>query len=135
MRLKFTLMEVTFLNCLLNIVYRRIIVAVFVLFVCFLRYKMILKNKIHSDDEKYCCSQLLALHDKTKREWQLGKTKVQNTRTHLQTHTCARPVSFLSLWSDLMWSLSHSYVLRPNPQRESLDLRKQFSVERLETNI
>uniref|UniRef100_A0A8D3AG11 Unconventional myosin-X-like n=1 Tax=Scophthalmus maximus TaxID=52904 RepID=A0A8D3AG11_SCOMX len=40
------------------------------------RYKMILKSKIHSDDEKQSCSELLVLHDKTKKEWQLGKTKV-----------------------------------------------------------
>ncbi|KAM7380623.1 hypothetical protein PAMP_003904 [Pampus punctatissimus] len=40
------------------------------------RYKMILKNKIHSDDEKQSCSELLALYDKAKKEWQLGKTKV-----------------------------------------------------------
>uniref|UniRef100_A0A3B5A2U5 Unconventional myosin-X-like n=1 Tax=Stegastes partitus TaxID=144197 RepID=A0A3B5A2U5_9TELE len=40
------------------------------------RYKMILKNKIRSDDEKQSCSELLALHDKAKTEWQLGKTKV-----------------------------------------------------------
>ncbi|XP_076018095.1 unconventional myosin-X [Genypterus blacodes] len=40
------------------------------------RYKMILKNKIHSDDEKWSCSELLTLHDKDKKEWQLGKTKV-----------------------------------------------------------
>uniref|UniRef100_A0AAQ5Y551 Myosin X, like 3 n=1 Tax=Amphiprion ocellaris TaxID=80972 RepID=A0AAQ5Y551_AMPOC len=40
------------------------------------RYKMILKDKIHSDDEKQSCSELLSLHDKTKKEWQLGKTKV-----------------------------------------------------------
>ncbi|XP_053184717.1 unconventional myosin-X [Scomber japonicus] len=40
------------------------------------RYKMILKNKIHSDDEKQSCSELLTLHDKAKKEWHLGKTKV-----------------------------------------------------------
>ncbi|XP_071774448.1 unconventional myosin-X isoform X2 [Centroberyx gerrardi] len=40
------------------------------------RYKMILKNKIHSDDVKGSCSELLTLHDKAKKEWQLGKTKV-----------------------------------------------------------
>uniref|UniRef100_A0A3P8TIT1 Myosin X, like 1 n=1 Tax=Amphiprion percula TaxID=161767 RepID=A0A3P8TIT1_AMPPE len=40
------------------------------------RYKMILKDKIHSDDEKQSCSELLSLHDKTTKEWQLGKTKV-----------------------------------------------------------
>uniref|UniRef100_A0A8D0DDM7 Myosin X, like 1 n=1 Tax=Sander lucioperca TaxID=283035 RepID=A0A8D0DDM7_SANLU len=40
------------------------------------RYKMILKNKIHSDDEKQSCSELLTLHDRAKTEWKLGKTKV-----------------------------------------------------------
>uniref|UniRef100_A0A7N6ANI3 Myosin X, like 1 n=1 Tax=Anabas testudineus TaxID=64144 RepID=A0A7N6ANI3_ANATE len=30
----------------------------------------------HSDDEKQCCSELLTLHDKAKKGWQLGKTKV-----------------------------------------------------------
>uniref|UniRef100_A0A671Z009 Unconventional myosin-X-like n=1 Tax=Sparus aurata TaxID=8175 RepID=A0A671Z009_SPAAU len=42
----------------------------------FSRYKMILKNKLHSDDEKQSCSELLTLHDKAKKDWQLGKTKV-----------------------------------------------------------
>ncbi|XP_034429221.1 unconventional myosin-X [Hippoglossus hippoglossus] len=41
------------------------------------RYKMMMmKSKIHSDDEKQCCSELLMLHDKSKKEWQLGKSKV-----------------------------------------------------------
>uniref|UniRef100_A0AAQ6IKU5 Myosin X, like 1 n=1 Tax=Anabas testudineus TaxID=64144 RepID=A0AAQ6IKU5_ANATE len=40
------------------------------------RYKMILKSTNHSDDEKQCCSELLTLHDKAKKGWQLGKTKV-----------------------------------------------------------
>ncbi|TNN03090.1 hypothetical protein fugu_000119 [Takifugu bimaculatus] len=40
------------------------------------RYKIILKIKIHSDDEKQCCSDLLTLQDKDKQEWHLGKTKV-----------------------------------------------------------
>uniref|UniRef100_H3DGD2 Myosin X, like 3 n=1 Tax=Tetraodon nigroviridis TaxID=99883 RepID=H3DGD2_TETNG len=40
------------------------------------RYKIILKNKFHSDDEKQCCSELLSLQDKAKEEWHLGKTKV-----------------------------------------------------------
>uniref|UniRef100_A0A3Q2P4T4 Unconventional myosin-X n=1 Tax=Fundulus heteroclitus TaxID=8078 RepID=A0A3Q2P4T4_FUNHE len=40
------------------------------------RYKMIQQRKNLSEDEKPCCSELLTLHDKTKREWQLGKTKV-----------------------------------------------------------
>uniref|UniRef100_A0A3Q3KXQ5 Myosin X, like 3 n=1 Tax=Mastacembelus armatus TaxID=205130 RepID=A0A3Q3KXQ5_9TELE len=40
------------------------------------RYKMILRNKNPSDDEKQRCSELLTLYDKAKKEWQLGKTKV-----------------------------------------------------------
>nr|XP_043875706.1 unconventional myosin-X isoform X2 [Solea senegalensis] len=40
------------------------------------RYKMLLKSKIPSDDEKQKCSELLLLHDRTKKAWQLGKTKV-----------------------------------------------------------
>ncbi|TNN84477.1 Unconventional myosin-X [Liparis tanakae] len=40
------------------------------------RYKLILNNKIPSDDEKQSCSELLTLHDNGKTEWQLGKTKV-----------------------------------------------------------
>ncbi|XP_061547547.1 unconventional myosin-X isoform X2 [Phycodurus eques] len=40
------------------------------------RYKMILKNKIQTEDEKQSCAELLACHDGTKKEWQLGKTKV-----------------------------------------------------------
>uniref|UniRef100_A0A8C3G8P5 Myosin X, like 1 n=1 Tax=Cyclopterus lumpus TaxID=8103 RepID=A0A8C3G8P5_CYCLU len=40
------------------------------------RYKLILNNKIPSDDEKQSCSELLTLHDEAKTEWQLGKTKV-----------------------------------------------------------
>ncbi len=53
---------------------------------------MILKKKIHSDDEKQSCSELLTLHDKAKKEWQLGKTKVEHIYTHADslTHTHAR---------------------------------------------
>uniref|UniRef100_A0A3B4V1M0 Unconventional myosin-X-like n=1 Tax=Seriola dumerili TaxID=41447 RepID=A0A3B4V1M0_SERDU len=51
------------------------------------RYKMILKSKIHSDDEKQSCSELLILHDRAKKEWQLGKTKVGHTHRHTHTHT------------------------------------------------
>uniref|UniRef100_A0AAX7U8Y2 Myosin X, like 1 n=1 Tax=Astatotilapia calliptera TaxID=8154 RepID=A0AAX7U8Y2_ASTCA len=40
------------------------------------RYKMILTNKIRSEDEKESCLELLTLHNKDKKEWQLGKTKV-----------------------------------------------------------
>ncbi|KAK1903064.1 Unconventional myosin-X, partial [Dissostichus eleginoides] len=39
------------------------------------RYKRILKNKMPSDDEKQSCSELLSHYDKTKTEWQLGKSK------------------------------------------------------------
>ncbi|XP_061736072.1 unconventional myosin-X [Nerophis ophidion] len=42
----------------------------------FNRYKMILINKVHTEDEKQSCSELLAHVDGTKKEWQLGKTKV-----------------------------------------------------------
>lgn len=51
-----------------------------------LRYKMMMKTKIHSDDEKQCCSELLMLHDKTKKEWQLGKTKVRQTNTYTKKY-------------------------------------------------
>uniref|UniRef100_A0AAX7T9R3 Myosin X, like 3 n=1 Tax=Astatotilapia calliptera TaxID=8154 RepID=A0AAX7T9R3_ASTCA len=37
---------------------------------------MILTNKIRSEDEKESCLELLTLHNKDKKEWQLGKTKV-----------------------------------------------------------
>ncbi|KAM4608951.1 unconventional myosin-X [Polymixia lowei] len=40
------------------------------------RYKMIQRNKIPSDDVRGSCSELLTRHDKAKKEWQLGKTKV-----------------------------------------------------------
>ncbi|XP_068602601.1 unconventional myosin-X [Brachionichthys hirsutus] len=40
------------------------------------RYKMILRNKMHSDDERQGCSELLLLRDNGEKEWQLGKTKV-----------------------------------------------------------
>ncbi|XP_061827499.1 unconventional myosin-X [Nerophis lumbriciformis] len=42
----------------------------------FNRYKMILMNKVHTEDEKQSCSELLAHVDNTKKDWQLGKTKV-----------------------------------------------------------
>ncbi|XP_054644357.1 unconventional myosin-X isoform X5 [Dunckerocampus dactyliophorus] len=40
------------------------------------RYKIILKNKIQTEDEKQSCFKLLARLESTKKEWQLGKTKV-----------------------------------------------------------
>ncbi|XP_061925994.1 unconventional myosin-X isoform X2 [Entelurus aequoreus] len=42
----------------------------------FNRYKMILMNKVHMEDEKQSCLELLAHVDSTKKDWQLGKTKV-----------------------------------------------------------
>lgn len=56
---------------------------------------MILKSKNHSDDEKQSCVELLTLHDKAKKEWQLGKTKVKHIYTQRLTHAC--PNMFLSL--------------------------------------
>uniref|UniRef100_A0A3B4EU12 Unconventional myosin-X-like n=1 Tax=Pundamilia nyererei TaxID=303518 RepID=A0A3B4EU12_9CICH len=56
------------------------------------RYKMILTNKIHSEDEKESCLELLTLHNKDKKEWQLGKTKVQ--------HGC--PALQICLWRGTM---------------------------------
>lgn len=44
---------------------------------------MIHKNKTLSEEEKSCCLEILTLHDNTKKEWQLGKTKVQLLYTHL----------------------------------------------------
>lgn len=49
----------------------------------FHRYTMILKDQIHSDDEKQKCSDLLTLHDSTKKDWQMGRTKVEHTCTDL----------------------------------------------------
>lgn len=69
------------------------------MFVHFCRYKIILKNKIHSDDEKQCCSDLLTLQDKDKQEWHLGKTKVQRACKVSHMHTC--PNMFVSLVLDL----------------------------------
>ncbi|XP_033842731.1 unconventional myosin-X [Periophthalmus magnuspinnatus] len=40
------------------------------------RYKMILKNKAVPSDERQCCLEILSLHDPTKKEFQLGKSKV-----------------------------------------------------------
>jgi len=54
--------------------------------ICINRYKLILNNKIPSDDEKQNCSELLTLHDKAKTEWQLGKTKVEHTHRYTLTH-------------------------------------------------
>lgn len=60
------------------------------------RYKIILTDKIHPADEKQSCSDLLTLRDKAKKEWQLGKTKVERAYMYMQTsHTC--PDLFLSL--------------------------------------
>lgn len=51
---------------------------------------MILTNKIHAEDEKESCLELLTLHNKDKKEWQLGKTKVQHAFTHGLTYTHAQ---------------------------------------------
>lgn len=73
------------------------------------RYKIILKNKIHSDDEKQCCSDLLTLQDKAKQEWHLGKTKVEHARSLSYMHTC--PNLFVSLGSRLhSCHRNHTYV-------------------------
>uniref|UniRef100_A0AAV2JXA4 Uncharacterized protein n=1 Tax=Knipowitschia caucasica TaxID=637954 RepID=A0AAV2JXA4_KNICA len=40
------------------------------------RYKMLLKNKVVPSDEKQCCLEILNLHDPTKKEFHLGKSKV-----------------------------------------------------------
>lgn len=61
-----------------------------VMFCCFLhslfilpvRYKIILKDKVPAAaaaDDKKKCTDLLFKYDKTKKEWQLGKTKVRFT--------------------------------------------------------
>lgn len=47
---------------------------------CFLpaRYKIIHKEKVTAaGDDKKRCTDLLTKYDKTKKEWQLGKTKVR----------------------------------------------------------
>lgn len=74
-------------------------------FVQFYRYKIILKNKIHSDDEKQCCSELLTLQDKAKEEWHLGKTKVEYACRLQFIHTC--PNLFVSLGSHLCLTYIH----------------------------
>lgn len=55
---------------------------------------MIVQNRVHSDDKQSC---LELLRDKAKKEWQLGKTKVQHT--HTDSYTC--PDMLLSLWRTL----------------------------------
>ncbi|XP_061599184.1 unconventional myosin-X [Cololabis saira] len=42
----------------------------------FSRYKIIAKDKVTAGDDKKRCTDLLTKYDKTKKEWQLGKTKV-----------------------------------------------------------
>ncbi|CAB1418909.1 unnamed protein product, partial [Pleuronectes platessa] len=65
------------------------------------RYKMILKSKIHSDDEKQSCLELLMLHDKSKKDWQLGKSKSKEGCGLLSGHQPSSlpliPPSLLSL--------------------------------------
>ncbi|XP_037832026.1 unconventional myosin-X isoform X2 [Kryptolebias marmoratus] len=78
----------------------------------FSRYKMIPINRTHSDDEKSCCSQLLSLHDKTTREWQLGKTKPYQEEE--LTHPVCHPPSPSTPPHPLCVSLCHP---PPNPRR------------------
>uniref|UniRef100_A0A8C9TGG9 Unconventional myosin-X-like n=1 Tax=Scleropages formosus TaxID=113540 RepID=A0A8C9TGG9_SCLFO len=40
------------------------------------RYKVILKDKASTGDDKKRCTDLLMAHDRAKKEWQMGKTKV-----------------------------------------------------------
>lgn len=53
------------------------------LFILPVRYKIILKDKVPAAaaaaDDKKKCTDLLFKYDKTKKEWQLGKTKVRFT--------------------------------------------------------
>jgi len=49
----------------------------------YIRYKIILNEKekasvANSGDEKKKSTDLLTLHDRTKKEWQFGKTKVSD---------------------------------------------------------
>lgn len=48
------------------------------------RYKIILKDKVPSaGDDKKKSTDLLLKYDKTKKEWQLGKTKVCGSSTNV----------------------------------------------------
>lgn len=50
----------------------------------FVRYKIILKDKVPAaGDDKKRSTDLLFKYDKTKKEWQLGKTKVRPRNAHL----------------------------------------------------
>lgn len=53
-------------------------------FLC--RYTMILRDKNHTADERKKCADLLTKYDVTKKEWQLGKTKVRLRDQHMFTH-------------------------------------------------
>lgn len=53
-------------------------------FLC--RYTMILRDKNHTADERKKCADLLMKYDVTKKEWQLGKTKVRLRDQHMFTH-------------------------------------------------
>lgn len=79
--------------------------------VCFCRYKMIQKSKIHSDDEKQSCTDLLTIHDKAKQEWQLGKTKVEHIH-RLPYSSC--PNLLLSLGSHLSLTYIHAMDTHSN---------------------
>ncbi len=51
--------------------------------VVYIRYKIILKEKeraavASNGDEKKKSTDLLTLHDRSKKEWQIGKTKVSD---------------------------------------------------------
>uniref|UniRef100_A0A671K6B2 Unconventional myosin-X-like n=1 Tax=Sinocyclocheilus anshuiensis TaxID=1608454 RepID=A0A671K6B2_9TELE len=49
------------------------------------RYTMILRDKNHTADERKKCADLLTKYDVTKKEWQLGKTKVRLHDQHVHT--------------------------------------------------
>ena len=96
-----------------NLVFCRFVCVFICVYVCYHRYKMILKNKLHSDDEKQSCSELLTLHDKAKKDWQLGKTKVEHTRTHTRARAHTHTHKHTHTWSDLFLSLKHDLCSCP----------------------
>uniref|UniRef100_A0A8B9JC62 Myosin X, like 1 n=1 Tax=Astyanax mexicanus TaxID=7994 RepID=A0A8B9JC62_ASTMX len=58
------------------------------------RYRVLLKEKRQTNvEERRKCGDLLTLYDNTRKEWQLGKTKV-HTYTHTHTHTHRYTVSY-----------------------------------------
>lgn len=46
------------------------------IFCLILRYKMLVKVPSSSDNSKAVCAGFLQIYDSSKKEWQLGKTKV-----------------------------------------------------------